>query len=156
MLERLEGKADYDTHFDQSVTLSWLGHCASELGNPLQAAEFYRRAIAIAETLNQTRQVKLNIAGGHYNLSGVLLVMGRYPDAKKELEFSLDIANELGDDRNRASAIFQLGSLALILSNLNKARDHYTEALSAIQSLGEDLTEALIWHQLGMVARKLS
>ena len=152
LMASLEREADYDTRYDQTIILQNIGLCLRAQGRPSQAADCYRRAIALTDELEQTRQVKLNMAGFHFFLANIYLDEGRYYDAKKEYEVSLAVANDLEDIRNAATVLGQLGTLALRQGDLSEARERHQEALSLFRRMGEDQMEATALHMLGLVA----
>ena len=154
LLSRLEGDADYDTRYDQTLVLVYLGRCLRAQGRPSQAAEFYRRAIILAEKLEQTENIKNQVVAYHGELAGALMNMGQYAETRVEYENALQLAIETKNERHQGVTLGQLGTLAMTQGDLNEARVRYLEALSLFQRMGEDQSEAVIWHQLGMVAQE--
>lgn len=154
LLARLEVDADYDTRYAQTLVLAYLGRCLGAQGRPSQAADFYRRAIALAETLEQDKDTRSQIGFYHADLADVLRDLGQYQGAHTNYEKSLAIAQQEGDDRSAGVALNQLGTLAMIQGDLGEARGRHKEALDLFQRMGEDQMEAVVWHQLGMVAQE--
>lgn len=58
LLARMDAGAAYETGYDRVVTLQRLGRCLRARGQQNAAADAYRRALAAAEPLEQTDQVK--------------------------------------------------------------------------------------------------
>ncbi|HRQ23301.1 MAG TPA: tetratricopeptide repeat protein, partial [Anaerolineales bacterium] len=154
LLSRLEGDAEYDTRYDQTLIMRNIGLSLSAQGRPSQAAEFSQKAIDLGSTLEQTENVKRQIGVNHFDLGSIFTDIGQYAKAKDELESALKVMREIGDDRSEGSTLGQLGTLAMRQGDLNEARARYLEALSLFQRMGEDQSEAIIWHQLGMVAEE--
>ncbi|MEW6031068.1 MAG: tetratricopeptide repeat protein [Chloroflexota bacterium] len=157
LLSRLEVGTAYDKQeslFDQTTTLARLGRCLGAQGRPSQAADFYRRAIALAEGLEQTKEILNHIGKIHTDLADVYASGGMYADAKKEYETSIEFCKQADDDRAVGVNLGQLGTLAMTQGDLNEARKRHLEALSLFQRMGEDQMEAVAWHQLGMVAQE--
>ncbi|MFZ5910331.1 MAG: tetratricopeptide repeat protein, partial [Chloroflexota bacterium] len=154
LLARLEGEAAYDTRYDQTLILRNIGLSLRAQGRPSQAADFYRRAIGLAEGLEQTDNVRGQIGFYHADLADVLRDLGNYAEARTNYEKSLEIAQKEGNDRSAGVALGQLGTLAMRQGDLNEARKRHLEALGLFQRMGEDQSEAVAWHQLGMVAQE--
>ncbi|MEW5938013.1 MAG: tetratricopeptide repeat protein, partial [Chloroflexota bacterium] len=153
LLSRLEDNAD-EFGYEITATLQRLGRCLHAQGRPSQAADFYRRAIALAEGLEQTDSNKLQASKFHTDLADVFADMGQYDNARKEYESALEVDRELGDERGQGVDLGQLGTLAMMQGDLNEARKRHLEALGLFQRMGEDQMEAVAWHQLGMVAQE--
>jgi len=49
----------------------------------------------------------------------------------------------------------QLGTLARLQGELEKAEKYYCDILKIFQQLGEPKHEAITWHELGLVYQKL-
>ncbi len=67
--------------YDRTVTLERLGRCLRAQGQPAAAAAQYRDALAAAEGLAQTDQVRRATGGLHTDLADVLTDMGQYAAA---------------------------------------------------------------------------
>jgi tetratricopeptide (TPR) repeat protein len=155
LLLRLEGEADYDTRDDQAMILGYLGRCLRAKGNPSVAVDYYRRAIALEETLDQTENIRRDVATNHNDIADVLTAMGQYADAKNEYETALKFMREIHDDRSEGAILGQLGTLAMKQGDLNEARKRYLEVLEMRQRSGELQGQAIYWHQLGRVAQEV-
>jgi tetratricopeptide (TPR) repeat protein len=153
LLAQLEGSAPYDT-YDQTLILRNIGLSLRAQGHPSQAADFYRRAIALAGKLEQTEIVKSQTAAYHVDLADTLRDSGQYTEARQEYEIGLKIVTETDDKRSIGVVTELLGTLALQLGDLKDARTRYLTALSLYQQIGEDHAAAIAWHQLGRVAQE--
>jgi tetratricopeptide (TPR) repeat protein len=154
LLARLEGPAAYDTRYDQTLVLGYLGRCLRAQGHPIEAADLYRCALSLAEGLEQTESVRNQIGFYHADLADALAGLGQYAEARANYEKSLAIAQQNGNDRSAGVALGQLGTLALQQGDLKDARQRYLEALALFQRMDEDQSQAAIWHQLGRVAQE--
>ena len=152
LLHRLEGTADYDMRYDLTFILLYIGLSLRAQGRPLQAVDFFRRAIVQTEGLEQTENVKNQIMASHADLASVLMAYGKYAEARIEYETALTFANEISDERNQGATLSRLGTLAMTQGDLNDARKRYHKALSLFQRMSEDQSEAVVWHQLGRVS----
>lgn len=156
LLAQLEGDADYDTSYRQSFTLHAIGKSLQDQGHSSQATEFFRRAIVLAEGLEQTENIKNQMVAYHGDLANTFENMGKYVEARNEYEYALKLSKEVNNVRHEGTTISRLGTLALMQGDLIEARKRYIEALGLFQRMGEDQSEAILWHQLGMVAEKAS
>ena len=155
LLVRLEGGAEYDTLYDQSITLKKIGNCLQSQGRPSQAIDFYRRAIVLVDGLEQTDSNKLEASRFHTSLADAFSDSGQYENARKEYETSLAIKKQVGgDERGEGVVLGQLGTLAMRQGDLKEAHQRYLQALSLFQRMGEDKMQAVAWHQLGRVAEE--
>jgi tetratricopeptide (TPR) repeat protein len=154
LLARLEGQAAYDTRYDQTLILRNIGLSLRAQGRPSLAADFYRRAIVLAEGMEQNKDTKSQISFYHTDLANVLADLGQYVEAKKEYEDGLKIKQELNDDRGAGVSLGQLGTLAMTQGDLNEARKLFIEAVDLFRRIGEAQHEAIYLHQLGMVAQE--
>jgi tetratricopeptide (TPR) repeat protein len=152
LLARLEGET---SEWGYEITVTWqsIGRCLAAQGRPSQAADCYRRALALAQTLEKTETLQKAIAVVHTDLADVLCEAGQYAESRSEYETGLELAKKVNDDRQQGVVLGQLGTLALRQGDLNEARRRYLEALRLFQRMGEDQSEAVIWHQLGIVAQ---
>lgn len=153
LLTRLEEDADYDTRYDQTLLLGYLGRSLRAQGRPSQAVESFRHAISLAEALEQTVSIRQHIGSLYIDFANVLMDLGLYDEARTIYEKSLLISQEVGNDRSKGSVLGQLGALSLTRGDLGEARKHYTEALSIFQRLGENQSLSIFWHQMGVVAQ---
>ena len=85
LLARLEKGAVYDSRYDQTLVLGYLGRCLKAQGKPSLAAEHYRAALKLAETLEQDKNVRHQISMYHTDLADVLTDMGQYVEAEKNI-----------------------------------------------------------------------
>ncbi len=79
--------------------------------------------------------------------------MGRYGDAQRYLEESLEIARELGDKRGVAAALQPLALAAFGLGDVAKARGHLDEALALAQERGVPRDAAAVLNALAQIHR---
>ena len=154
LLARMEAGADDETGYDRCLTFGRLGRSLKAQGQPEAAAETYREALAAAEKLAQTKDVRGMTSNVHTDLADVLTDLARYDEAREHYETSLKIDQALGDTRGAAVDLGQLGTLAQKQGNLAEARRRHTEARTAFRNFGEPQMEGVAWHQLGMVAEE--
>jgi len=154
------------TTYDLTLTLGRLGRSLRDQGRPREAEAEYRRKQAVLEQLlggralpttglttkdsvdaNQWRQMGVT----HADLADVLMLQGRYAEARAQYEAALKIVEALGDERSVATVSAQLGTLALQEGDFAEAERQYRAALARSHALGETRMEAIGWHQLGRV-----
>jgi predicted ATPase/class 3 adenylate cyclase len=130
-----------------AVALSrfWLvrGHLEEGLKCLLRVAES-----SVALTLAAERAKALNSCG---NLDCHL---GRYEDALKHYQQSLQIRRELGDERGVAATLNNMGMAHQYQGGHEKARPFFEEALALFRKLGQDGAVATCLHNLSGVQRQ--
>jgi non-specific serine/threonine protein kinase len=114
----------------------WINRGLSELGHRI-AREALARTAGQGRTLLRCRAL--------FNAGQVACVIGRYAEARHDLEESLAIARELGDAKRVAAALQPLGTACLGLGDFEAARRHLEEALVLARAQNDvhDLTGAL-------------
>ncbi|PZV27114.1 MAG: hypothetical protein DCF12_06205 [Snowella sp.] len=140
--------------YQRCAILNSLGRCLMSQSQSPEAATLYRQAIAEAQELEASDSVKRQIGALQTDLGNVLTDMGDYGAARTAYEQSLVIALELGDKREEAVTLGQLGTLAYFEGKLEEAPQRNQVALSRFQNLGEPKMEAVYWHQLGVIYQK--
>lgn len=140
-----------EASYQRGTTLNLLGRCLRSQGQLAPAANFYHQALAVAQKLEASDDVKRQMAAMQTELANALMDMGDYDEARLAYEASLAIHKELGDIQGAVVVNMQIGSLVLTKGNLAEAEKRYREALTIFQQLGEPKSEAGAWHQLGMV-----
>jgi tetratricopeptide (TPR) repeat protein len=148
--EVLEKLGDAPT-YERAVALGRIGRCFSDGGRPDLAALSARDSIAIFQSLEQTHQVKRQLANSLNDLAISLKQQGEYAEARKMYNKSLKLAKELEYPRQQAVVLSQLGTLALQEGELREATQLGHAALEMWQQLGEPAAEAHAWHNLGAV-----
>jgi len=137
--------------FEHCATLIYLGRCFEKQGQAEQAIAHYRQGLAVAEQLEQSKNVKRHQGALHTGLADVLTVKRDFEKARKAFEAALSILKEIDDQRSVAIINGQLGTLALLQNNFQEAAERYRKALAIFQRLNELESEAALHHQLGMV-----
>jgi tetratricopeptide (TPR) repeat protein len=150
ILEALGETANYQ----HCYILGRLGRCLKIQGRSPEAVTLYHQAITEAQQLEPDNGVKKQISHLQINLGELLTDMGDYGAARTAYEQSLAINEEIGDERENALVLGELGTLAYLEGNLTEAAQRYQVALSRFQQLGEPKTEAVYWYQLGLVYQK--
>ena len=154
LLVRLDAGAAFDVGYNRMLTLYNTGLSLANQGRLVAAAAQYRAALAAAEKLAQSNDVRIAVGGIHADLANVLVGMGQYVMARTESENALKIIDTMNNYSNKGAIVAQLGLLALKQADLAEARKRYLEALTISQGMGERKSEASAWHQLGMVAQE--
>jgi tetratricopeptide (TPR) repeat protein len=131
-----------------------MGRCYRGEGQATRAESALRQALTEAERLEPTTGVRRLTSVMHSDLGDTLQQLGQYGGARKAYEASLAVATELGDDRQLAVLLAQLGALALAENKFDEAELRYRQALETFRGLGEPSAEAKVWHQLGLVYQR--
>jgi tetratricopeptide (TPR) repeat protein len=140
--------------YERCTTLTRLGRCFKRQGQLEPAEAHYRQALAVAQQLDASPDVRRQISLLQTDLANVLTDKGDYTGARAAYAAGLAIDEELGDFRGAAVSNGSLGTLALKQNDLPEAARRYREALTIFQRLGEPTTETIFWHQLGRVYRQ--
>jgi tetratricopeptide (TPR) repeat protein len=93
-------------------TVLRLGRCYERQGQASRAEAAHRHALAEGARLEPTIELRGLISVVRSDLGDVLQGRGQYRDARAQYEASIADASELGDDRQVAVALGQLGTLA--------------------------------------------
>ena len=140
--------------YHRCVTLGRLGRCLSAQKQLVTAEQCYRDALAEAEKLEVSIDLKRQQGILHGDLADALTGMGDYVQAKAAYETGLMIAVEQVDSRQIGVIKGQLGTHSLLRGDLVEADRYYKEALTISHDLCDPASESVIWHQLGMVKEK--
>ncbi len=123
-------------------TLTNLAYSFIENKNLLQAEETIRTAIATLETIQQ----EFELAKAHHMLAGVLLNLGRFEAAKREIQEAVSIYMRKGNRNELAMALQIEGLIALEMGNPAAAAAAASQAAGVFGRLGNGLDEArCIW-----------
>jgi tetratricopeptide (TPR) repeat protein len=124
-----------------------------DAGQPDQAGQTYRKAIAYLQDQPETRWTRTNIAGMYYQLGYAADDRGRLDKADDWYRKALIIFEELGDRPHVADTYHQLGmAAAQDRGRLDEADDWYHKSLTIKEELGNRRGMALTYHQLGISA----
>ena len=142
---------------DEANANFYMGTVHQDLGDSLQAREYYERELAIREKKQGRNHVDVAVTYG--NLGNVHLDLGELKRAKSYYDRALVIIIEkLGPDHIHAAATYNnLGNVHLELGNLKQAKEYYCHALAIrLGELGaEHVHVAATYGNLGNVYRKL-
>jgi tetratricopeptide (TPR) repeat protein len=131
------------------------GHVHHNLGELLQAQGCYERALSLARTgspdrglpvLNSQFEAEANSLNG---LAMVAKRQGRYDEAERYLEQSLQTALRADDLAGQCRALNGLGTVVSRRGDLSQALDHYREALAAARACGDRALEGALLNNLG-------
>jgi len=140
--------------FELSFALEFLGSCLLGQKKTEAAIASFCQGLDVAKKLESSDQVQNQIAGLYSGLANALRDSNNYTGAKQYYLRALGISKEVGDKRSEAAVQVQLGTFAMLQSNLVEAEQHYQIALGVFQTLHELQEEGNIWYQLGMLYRK--
>ena len=142
---------------DEANANFYMGIVHQDLGDSLQAREYYERELAIRRK-NQGRN-HVDVAVTYGNLGNVHLDLGELKRAKGHYGQALGIIMEkLGPNHIHAESTYNnLGKVHLGLGNLKQAKEYYCRALTIrLGELGlEHVHVAATYGSLGNVYRKL-
>ena len=124
-----------------------------DAGQPDQAAQTYRQALAYLQDQPETEWTRGNIAVIYHQLGMTAQDRGRLDEADDWYRKALTIDEELGDRPGMASTYHQLGITAQDRGRLDEADDWYRKALTINEELGNRPGMAITYHQLGNTAQ---
>lgn len=137
--------------YERCVTLGCLGQCLQAQGQAKQAVALYHQALAVAQQLEMSDNVKGNMSTLQTQLAELLTDIGEYDQARTASEQALALKKEIGDTRGKADVKLHLGYLAFRQGNLLEAEQLLRKSLITFQELKDPAREALAGHRLGMV-----
>ena len=124
-----------------------------DAGQPDQAAQTHRRALAWLQEQPETEWTRKSIAVACHQLGYIAQDRGRLEEAEDWYRKSLAIKEELGDRPYMASTYHQLGITAQDRGRLEEAEDWYRKSLAISEDLGNRPYMASSYHQLGITAQ---
>lgn len=127
-----------------------LGIIAANRALPDHAEDWYRKALALGEELEDRR----NMAETYGQLGKVAQDRGQLDDAEDWFRKALATREELGNQRGMAVSYNLLGTVAMERGQLDDAENWYRKSLTINESLGDKPRIAIDYHQLGEVARQ--
>ena len=133
-----------------TITLARRQHDA---GQPDQADETYRKALAYLQGQPQTEQTRGNIGTIFHQLGVIAEDCGRLQEADNWYRRSLTINEELSDRPGIAADYNQLGNTADRRGQLDEADDWHLKSLTIYEELGDRPCMAITYHGLGMTAQ---
>jgi len=111
-----------------AFAISRLGDVEFFLGNMAAAREHYREALDVFRRFGFRRE-QAGMLGG--------LAMADDPDAEKLQEERLAIVHEIGDKRQEASTLHDMGDGLFVQGKFDSAQEHYTRAAALYQQIGD-------------------
>ena len=121
-------------------------------GQPDQAGQTYRRALAYLQDQPETEWTRTSISVIYHQLGMTAQDRGRLDEADDWYRKALTIKEELGDRPRMASTYHQLGMTAQDRGRLDEADDWYRQSLTIEEELGNRPGMAGSYHQLGNTA----
>ncbi|MGH9755217.1 MAG: protein kinase domain-containing protein [Blastocatellia bacterium] len=130
---------------DLSRDFGRIGSVLREL-DPTQAAEIFRRALALSGPLREAAPDDAVFQYAHaYNLAGLaqcLARQGKYTDARRYFHQAIEMVDKslhvVDFRRVWVEMRLSMGDLALQTADLNDAESHYQQALKTAESLSSD------------------
>ena len=124
-----------------------------DAGQPDQAGQTYRHALAYLQDQPETDWTRGNIAVIYHQLGMTAQDRGRLDEAEDWYRKALTINEELGDRPGMAITYHQLGITAQDRGRLDEAEDWYRKSLTINEELGDRPGMATTYHQLGITAQ---
>jgi serine/threonine protein kinase len=129
------------------------GEKAQQVSAFTEALSFYDKARALLpfEKRSEGLQVEIEVRMGE-----ILWILGNYEQARQNLFVALNLARALGNQLGQADALYQLGRIAIRMSQLSEAEQFLTESLALALENDNILAQARAHYGLGVVKWRLS
>jgi tetratricopeptide (TPR) repeat protein len=127
-----------------------LGSVAQHRGRPGEAEEWYRKALAIAEEVDE----QAGLAAAYNGLGNVGQMLGHLREAETWYRKAVAIIKELGDKSALATVYHNLGAAVGDQGRPDEAEDWYRMSLSITEELGDKAQMAATYHMLGNAAQE--
>jgi tetratricopeptide (TPR) repeat protein len=134
------------------ATVMWANR-QSDAGQPDQAAQTYRRALAYLQGQPVTEWTRGSIAVMYHQLGIAAQIGGRLDEADDWYRQAIQIREELGSRALLATDYHELGMVAQARGRLSEADNWYRKALAISEELGRRLQMTGTYHQLGINAQ---
>lgn len=119
-----------------------MGIASNHKGNNVEAYEFFKRALAVAEEKNDSAEV----AHGHNNLGRLFMEQNMMERPIHHFNRALEIFSSLGDSAGMAFTFQSLGNYYRVQQNFAKSEGHYKNALKirlTLKSFHEAVSSAI-------------
>jgi tetratricopeptide (TPR) repeat protein len=113
-----------------------------------------RHAAALRERVDESALRKADLPRWWYLNIKLDLELHNLSEARETAEALLEYARDHDDERARAIALFNLGRIAEVERDLERAEKCYRESLRVAETLGDEAGAGVIYHQLGLIAQE--
>jgi len=122
-----------------------LGNAYSARCDPDRAIEYYDRAIALARRVGDRQREARALS----NSGASLMDLGRYGEARERLAEAMPLLIELGDETPWAGAHLDLGKMAMLEGDNDRAHEHFTQAQEVFERIENRHGVAVALYYLG-------
>ncbi len=128
------------------------GEKAQQVSAFTEALLFYEKARALLpfEKGAENLQVSLEV-----HIGEIMWILGNYDQARQSLLVALNLARALNNALGQADALYQLGRIAIRMSQLAEAERFISESLALALEIGNLSAQARAHYGLGVVAWRL-
>jgi tetratricopeptide (TPR) repeat protein len=137
--------------YGEAETVNALGIGYGRLGQSADAAEQYRKAVALRHAVGNRRGEATSLR----NLGNALSLTGQFDEAAAHLEQARTLHAQLGDRAGLAAVENELGLLAEERGNFTGALQAFQRALKAWQDVGDPLGSAQALNDIGFAQYEL-
>mgnify|MGYP003295913243 CR=1 FL=1 len=137
--------------YGEAETVNALGIGYGRLGQTADAAEQYRKAVALRHAVGNRRGEATSLR----NLGNALSLTGQFDEAAADLERARALHAQLGDRAGLAAVENELGLLAEERGNFTGALQAFQRALKAWQDVGDPLGSAQALNDIGFAQYEL-
>jgi len=125
---------EIDNLENEAVNLDTLGLISHYQDKPLDAIEYYQKALAIHELIDNQKEKAFALTHFGY----VLVELNQFDDARLTLENALQIRRDLGAEVLAIDTMAGLAQLSLKEGQLEKAQHYISQILSWIEAKGTE------------------
>ncbi|MFL6591959.1 MAG: protein kinase domain-containing protein, partial [Luteimonas sp.] len=137
--------------FGEGETVNAMGIGYGRLGQSDDAAEQYRKAVALRHAVGNVRGEATSLR----NLGNAIALTGKFDEAAADLERARALHAQLGDRNGLAAIENDLGLLAEERGNYPQALQAFQRALKAWQDVGDPLGSAQALNDIGFAQYQL-
>jgi signal transduction histidine kinase/DNA-binding NarL/FixJ family response regulator len=128
-----------------------LGIVHEDLGKYPEALDYYRKAVAVREKLNDNKA----LAASYNNIGIIYYHQAEFPEALKNFMQALKKHDAAGNKRGVANGHLNIGAVYVEERKYEKALSHFKQALSLFSQIGEKTGIALTYNNIGAVYNNL-
>lgn len=144
--------AGSDHKQDEAFALNTAGEAYYSLGKLRLCIDYFKRALALSEDIND----RAGQALAHLNLGYSYSDSGSLTEARQHMNDALSLYRAIGDRRGEALSQTALGSVHSFIGETQTALDLHKNAMNVLRMLGDHQGEAVALNSIGKVYEDLN
>lgn len=137
---------------DEAFALNTAGEAYYSLGELRLSIDYFKRALALSEEINDRGGQAL----AHLNLGYSYSDSGSLTEARQHMSDALSLYRSIDDRRGEALSQTALGSVHSFIGETQTALDLHTKAMNVLRTLGDHQGEAVALNSIGKVYEDLN